>query len=143
VVERRRPAVEEQGLEQGRVEDRGRVALAELLLDSLRRRALIGEAPGNVVAGRARHRAVGRQPGIEVHLLAQFDPLRGHGVILGDERGPDHGIQAGRCMVDIHLGHELGEFLELVLHRGLAEGSPWDGRTLLGLNDGPAQERCA
>src|SRR5262249_32758714 len=86
------PAVPELGQAVGAVDHGRGAAAALLLLDARGTRRAIGEAPVRAVAARACHRAVGREPLVEVQEPAQL----ALGVRVGIVLGPDDGRQTLR-----------------------------------------------
>jgi hypothetical protein len=93
VGERRRAAIPEQRLDQRGIHHGGGIAPAHLVADPLGSRAQIGKAARHVMAGRAGHRVIARQPRIEEQLLAETR-LRRRG--LWRQRAPEHRIDFGR-----------------------------------------------
>ena len=123
-LEARGATVEKQALHQKGVH-RGRgVALAQGIADTFRHRALVGKAAADIMAGRAGHRAVFGQAGIEVQLLAECHPFRLHGVVGWDhDLSPDVRIDTGRGLGHVMLGKQAIEEYRLRTHIEGAVGS--------------------
>src|SRR4029453_8404451 len=109
LLQARGPAVEEERLEEERVQRGRRGATAELIADALGHRPLIGEAAAHVVAGRAGDRAVLRETGVEVELPPERHALGRHQVVGRDDLLPQHVVDAGRRRGDVRDGAELVE----------------------------------